>query len=166
MQQRQGFAGAHFGEFLVLEPHHLAQAVVEQLGAEFLHHQPRHIFLQRLGQARAYRHRHGQPEQAQHAGNQFLLGLVAGVHRIAIDDLAEDDGIDQCQHLADGRQQQRQPGQPPMGFEIGPENMHSCHLSPVRRALAVGRGRIARRRKAISGMAACLWRASGPQAVA
>ncbi|MCY1525261.1 hypothetical protein D9M68_602330 [compost metagenome] len=48
-QQRQGFAAAPFFELLDFQAHGLAQAVVEDLRAKALHHQPRHVFLHRFG---------------------------------------------------------------------------------------------------------------------
>jgi hypothetical protein len=51
-QRGQRLAAALVLELLEIEPQGLAQAVVEDLGAELLHHQPRQVLLQRLREPR------------------------------------------------------------------------------------------------------------------
>ena len=67
---------------------------------------------------------HRQTQQAQHARDQLIVAFIAGVHGIAVNDLAKKDRGHQRQHLADGRKQQRQPSQLAVRAQLGPENVH------------------------------------------
>ena len=124
LQQGEHLAAAQVLEFLEREAQQVPQAVVEDRHAQLLHDEARHVFLQGLGQPRQHRHQHGQPQQAHHVRHQFGLGQAPRAGN-AVDDAAEDDGVDQRQHLGEAGEQQGQQAQAPVRFQVGPEDAHA-----------------------------------------
>ncbi len=127
LQQGEHLAAAQILELLELQSQQMAQAVVEDRHAQLLHDQARHVFLQRLRQAREHGHQHRDPEQAQHARHERRIRVLRAVDQV--DDGAEDDRVDQGQHLGDAGEDQGQQAQAPVGFEVGPEDAHAGILA-------------------------------------
>lgn len=86
------------------------------------------------------RDRDGDAQQAEHPGDELLVGLAAPLERVPIDDLAEDDRVDQAQQLGRSGQGQREQDEPALRLQVGPENLLARTLG----RLLIGRGIVGR----------------------
>src|SRR5687768_5582041 len=127
----------------------MPDAVRVELRPQALGDEADDVVLEVLGHPRDEGDAHRRTEQQAHAAEEFAGRIFLEAGGILIDDVAEDQRIEQREHLVDGRQDKRQRDQRSVVPEVRIEDLHlSGHYSmPI--ALAPTAGRFCRRRSSL-----------------
>ena len=95
-----------FFEHLNRQRQRVADAVCEDLGAQPLRDDVDEVVLEVLGHTRDERDAYGRQQQHADAAEELRGRIELVLRRVAIDDVAEDQRIEQREDLVDGRQDQ------------------------------------------------------------
>ena len=112
----------------------MPDAVVEDLHAELLDDEVDDVVLHDARDAGEDREGDGEGEESEDAGDELAVGATVGVERVAVDDLAEDDGVDEAEELRDAGERQRQENEPAVRAQVRPQNSHERNLASCRAA--------------------------------
>ena len=124
LQFAQRLAAALVFEQRVGQFQRVPDAVGIDARADLLGDQVDEVVLEILGDARDERDAHGRRQQHADAADELRAGVFAVSGGVGVDDVAEDQRVEQREHLIDGRQHERRGDQLPVIPQISVENAH------------------------------------------
>ena len=129
LQLAERFAAALILEHRVRQLERMADAVGVELGAEPLRDQADVVVLKVLRHARDERDADRRREQQRDAPEELARRVLGEPRRVVVDDVPEDQGVEEREHLVDRREHERERDESPVVPQVRVEQLPCWHYS-------------------------------------